>query len=525
MYRYLIHLSVVAIVAGCIWALSGVPISANGKTTREADDEKHIKSILPRFEKLALNGLQRTKVPGMAIVIVWRNQLIYLKGFGIRRAGHAENVDPDTVFLLASVSKPITTTLLALLISAGLLDWDDPVNRHDPEFHMYDPWVTEHVTLRDLLSHRSGLPAHAGDLLEDLGYSRRQVLHRLRFVKSAGKFRARYAYTNFGFTEVGEAGARVAGTPWEKLIAEKLYRPLGMSSTSSRFADYFRAKNKASLHVLINGKMTAKYVRNADAQSPAGGVSSTARDLAAWMKLHLGKGRFGGKQLIKAEVLRETHRPQVIRGFNPDTGRPAFYGLGWNVVYDTHGHVFLNHSGAFSMGAATQVALYPDKQLGIAILTNAAPVGLPEALSQSFFDLVLEGKVTKDWIGVFQKRFATLTQNTTEQSHDYSRPPLRKTPPLGAAAYVGKYTNRYFGTMEVVQKDSTLALLLGPKRKRFRLTHYNRDVFTYLPDGEQAADLSGPSGVVFTIAGSGKARQVMLEHLDINGNGTFVRRK
>src|SRR5262249_58921666 len=158
-------------------------------------------------------------------------------------------VDADTVFLLASVSKPITSTLMALLVGLGLIDWDDRVIDHDPDFRLYDPWVTRQVTLRDLLCHRSGLPDHGGDLLEDLGYSRAQVLHRLRYLKPASGFRSRYAYTNFGYTAAAVAAARAAGKSWEDLAAAKRHRPLGMKASRSPFGDYPPAKNPARPHL------------------------------------------------------------------------------------------------------------------------------------------------------------------------------------------------------------------------------------------------------------------------------------
>src|SRR5262245_15881920 len=306
-----------------------------------------VKAALPGLEKLAEQTLNKTGVPGMAVAVVYKDQAVYLRGFGVRRAGTNEPVGADTVFLVASVSKPIASTILAILVSLGLIDWDDPLTDHFPDFSLYDPWVTRQVTLRDMLCHRSGLPAHGGDLLEDLGYNRAEVLHRLRYLKPASSFRSEYAYTNFGFTAAGVAAARAAGKSWEDLAAETLYRPLGMKSTSSRFADYAAARNRAHLHARVEGKWVAKYVRDPDAQSPAGGVSSTARDVAQWMRLQLGGGKFNGKQLIKARALGETHRPQIVSRppGNPATDRAGFYGLGWNVNYEDKGRVLLTHSG------------------------------------------------------------------------------------------------------------------------------------------------------------------------------------
>jgi CubicO group peptidase (beta-lactamase class C family) len=484
-------------------------------------DDK-VKAALPQLERVARRILKTTGVPGMAIAVVYKDKVVYLKGFGVRRTGEAGPVDEETVFLLASVSKPITSTLLALLVGAGLITWDDRLSDLDPDFRLSDPWVTREVTLRDMLCHRSGLPAHAGDLLEDLGYSRGEVLHRLRYLKPASSFRSRYAYTNFGFTAAAVAAARPAGKAWEDLAAEKLYRPLGMKSSSSRFADYAAARNRAHLHVRVAGKWVPRYVRDPDAQSPAGGVSSTARDLAQWVRLQLGGGKFNGKRLIAARALAETHRPQIISRppENPATDRAGFYGLGWNVSYDDRGRVHLSHSGGFDLGAATAVTLLPSEGLGIVVLTNAAPIGVPEAISASFIDLVLRGKAEKDWLKFLQPLFAELSRPAYGNAVDYRKPPARKSPPLPWGTYLGTYRNPYFGDLEVVEQGGGLLLRLGPKKTAFPLRHWDRDVFLYQPAGEMAGGLSG---VTFLVGPDRRGMRVVLENLDVTGQGTFTR--
>jgi CubicO group peptidase (beta-lactamase class C family) len=483
---------------------------------------QQVKTALPELDRLANETLKKTGVPGMAIAVVYKDQAIYLKGFGVREAGKGEPVDAATVFQLASLSKPITSTILAILVSLGLIDWDDRVNDHDRDFRLYDPWVTRQVTLRDMLSHRSGLPDHGGDLLEDLGYQREEILHRLRYLKPASSFRSQYAYTNFGYTAAAVAAARAAGQPWEDLAAEKLYRPLGMMSTSSRFGEYAAAKNRALLHVRSAGKWVAKNVRDPDAQSPAGGVSSTAADLAVWMRLQLGGGKFNGKQIVAANALAETHRPQIVSKppSNPATDRASLYGLGWNVNYDDKGRVRLGHSGAFDLGAATAIALLPAEDIGIVVLTNAAPIGVPEAICASFFDLVLHGRIEKDWGKAYGQAFDELNKPNYGTTQDYRKPSARPSPSLSPDAYVGTYENAYFGMIEIAAAEGALLMRLGPKKTAFPLQHWNRDVFFFQPVGEMAGGLSG---VIFLIGPDEKAMNVVVENLDIHSQGTFVR--
>ena len=495
------------------------PLTIQAATAAEVTQAK-VEAVLPKLTELAEQTLKQTGVPGMAIVVVYKDKVVYLKGFGVRKAGTDTPITGDTVFQLASVSKPMTSTVMAALVGEGVISWDDPVTKHFPGFRLYVPWVTEQVTLRDLLCHRSGLPGGAGDLLEDMGYTQGEILHRLRFLKPASSFRSHYAYTNFGFTAAAVAAAKAAGNSWEDLVAEKLYKPLGMKSSSSRFKDFEGAKNRAHIHVQVVDRWVTKYVRNPQAQSPAGGVSSTPRDLAQWMRLQLAGGKFNGKQIIAAEALAETHRPQIVSGFNPKTNRASFYGLGWGVGYDAQGRVFWSHSGAFYIGVRTEVKLLPAEDIGIAVLSNGAPTGIPEGMTESFYGLLLTGELKKDWIKLANRMFAESVKNSYGYDTDYSKPPALVSPALPAEAYVGIYRNTYFGDIEVAAQKGALVLRLGPKKTSFDLRHWDRDVFIYQPVGESAGGLSG---VTFWVGPERKATQVVIENLNVNGQGTFTR--
>jgi CubicO group peptidase (beta-lactamase class C family) len=222
----------------------------------------------------------------------------------------------------------------------------------------------------DLFNHRSGLSGNAGNDLEDLGFDRATILSRLHYLKPTSSFRAGYAYSNFGSTEGAVAAAKATGKSWEEISEEKLYKPLGMSSTSSRYSDFLTHENRAELHVPVEGKWTALVKRDPDPQAPAGGMSSDARDVAQWMQLELGNGKYNGVQLIKEEAIAPTHEPLFNRGKNPVTGSPSFYGRGWNIDFGRYGTVW-GHAGAFSQGARTLVELLPSEQLGIVVLANA----------------------------------------------------------------------------------------------------------------------------------------------------------
>lgn len=495
--------------------MCGSPASAQTVTRAQ------VMAALPALEAMAQREVDNGGVPGLAIAVVYNDEVVELKGFGVREAGKPATVDADTVFQLASMSKPLSSTVVAALVGQGSLSWGTRIADLDPGFALHDPYPTAEVTVRDLFDHRSGLPGTAGDDLEDIGYSRTEILHRLRLVPPSSSFRAGYSYSNFGLTEAAVAAAMPSGKPWETVADEALFRPLGMTSTSARYADFLARPDRAELHVRINGVWTALVERDPDAQAPAGGDSSTVRDLAQWMRLELADGVFDGKRLIPAAELDETHAPLMARGANPVTGSTSFYGLGWNVDFGRHG-VSWGHAGAFSVGARTLVTLYPKANLGIVVLTNAFPTGVPEGLADNFADLVFDGKAPQDWVkgwnGIYDGMF---TPAVAAAKAAYATPPSPPAPALPSAAYVGRYTNAYLGDVVVADDNGALTLRVGPGgARRYALHHFNRDLFLYFPDAETP---DRPYLLTFTVGADGKAAAMTMESLNDNGMGTLKR--
>jgi CubicO group peptidase (beta-lactamase class C family)/pimeloyl-ACP methyl ester carboxylesterase len=481
---------------------------------------ERVNEAVQEIQKLAEKEIAQGAVPGLAIAVVFQDQVVYAAGFGVRDVSTQEPVNADTVFQLASLSKPIGSTVVAELVGEGKISWDSKISDLDPDFAMYDPWVTREITIRDLYAHRSGLPDHAGDLLEDLGFPREEVLHRLRYQKPDSSFRSHYAYTNFGLTEGGVAATKAYNMTWENASEQRLYKPLGMNSTSSRYTDFVAQANKALGHVQENGKWVQKYKRDPDTESPAGGVSSSVNDLAKWMQLQLADGRFDGKQIVDEKALLIARSPQMLTGFSPLNGLPEFYGLGWNINYDREGRLHLGHSGAFALGAATTVQLIPSERLGIVVLTNAYPIGLAEGLVFTFTDIALYGKAAQDWLAFFKKVFSDPAALGVSLGTDYSKPPASPTPALANNVYIGTYTNNFFGDIEIIEEGHDLAIVEGPHKLTFPLKHYDRDVFTYRTEGENG---SGATGVIFTIGADGKAATVTVENLNVSGEGMFKR--
>ncbi|CAL9395420.1 D-aminopeptidase [Streptomyces sp. enrichment culture] len=474
--------------------------------------DRAVERAVSRLPQFVEDAMRTTGVPGVSVAVVHDDKVLYAKGFGVRRVGQSGAVGPDTVFQIASVSKPVSSTVVA-----GTLGDPDEWDRRTelPGFALKDPWVTGHVSTADLFSHRSGLPDHAGDLLEDLGYDQRYILDRMR-LEPLTPFRASYAYTNFGLTAAAEAVARARGTTWQKLSEDVLFKPAGMTRTSTEFAAFAAEPDRAATHVRNpDGTWSARYVRDPDAQAPAGGVSSTARDMARWVRLQLGDGVLDGKRIVPAAPLRRTHLPHVVSQAENAAGGTSFYGLGWNVSYDDRGRLRLSHTGAFDLGANTNVTMLPLERLGIVVLTNGAPVGVADAIAFDFFDTAEHGRPTTAWLPLFAELYAQ-ADGADRPETDYSRPPADAKPAKAAGAYTGTYESPYYGRLTVTEAPGGgLVLSLGPKPLRFPLAHYDGDTFSYETAGENAV---GRTGVVF---GDGTVR---IEYLDEGGMGTFSRR-
>lgn len=500
---------------------------------------------------LALARGIRTRhgTPGIAIGVVFNGTVIALEGLGVRRVGMGGRVTADTVFPLASVSKPIASTVLAKFLTddGGKWDWDTAISEIDPEFRLRGAFETSDVTIKDLFSHRSGLPEHAGDLMEDLGFSRSTIMARLKYHSTVKRsFRARYAYTNFGLSEPAFAVAkfRKPGMDWETQAATDFFSKIGMDSTSYKFSDLRKRPNRAFGH-MRDPKTKAFSVtpnqRQPDAQSPAGGCSSSVRDLSRFMLLHLGMGVLDGKRIISEAALGPAREPQMRTDpVAKDPNEPvSTYGMGWRITtMKGNSLVSISHSGAFNLGAATSMIMVPKLKVGIVVLTNAAPEGYAEAITFTFIDKVVYGMPLADYEAVMPPVFAEMLKPLYGSGQNFSAP--APNPWKGDySPFIGIYGNNpLYGTAEVAWVAGTgktnsgtgsLILKLGPENKRqiFALKPWDGLTFYYQPIGENAG---GPALVTFTKQ-DGRAVKVVIENLERGldvefvpvGEGTFTR--
>ncbi|WP_237341915.1 serine hydrolase [Williamsia soli] len=484
-------------------------------------DRAGVDSAIDQLDGYVEKIMTDTGAPGVAVAVVYEGEVLYARGFGVKKVGEPGKVDTSTMFQLASVSKPLASSVVATVVGDGKIKWDDPVKTFEPGFAVSDPYVTANATYTDLMSHRSGLPDHAGDLLEDLGYSYPETISRLNQVPLY-RFRDHYDYTNYGFSIAGNAAANATGMSWADLSEQAIYEPLGMENTTSRYDEWLNSPNRAFNHQLTDADAktwAAEYVSNPAEQAPAGGAMSSVDDMAKWVQMELADGMFDGQQVVDAEELQFTHQAHSFSHPSTTPGaRDSFYGIGFNVDTDAHGRVQIGHAGAFALGASTDVKMLPSEQLGIVVLANTAPVGVAETLTAEFLDYVSNGKLTVDWAPFIAGQFEMVI-NAGRSEVDYANPPADAPPARPTSDYIGKYTSPFYGPAEVVAEGNNLVIKIGRDlQQSYPLTHYQGDTFWFAPIGENSA---GPTGAEFT--GAGPASSLTIEYLDKDGLGIFTR--
>jgi CubicO group peptidase (beta-lactamase class C family) len=435
---------------------------------------------LAGFDVYVLKGMQDWKIPGLAVAIVKNDSVIYAKGFGVRTLGKPEKVDENTLFAIASDTKSFTGIVLAILADEGKVRWDAPVTTYLPWFQLSNDYLTRELTVRDLLTHRTGLAR--GDLLwtGGMGYSRQELLRRVRFLKPSWSMRSRYGYSNLMYVAAGEVAAAVEHKPWDEIVRARIFTPLGMTSTNTSVSLLPRLPNVASPHANVDSVVRVVDYTDADNIASAGAINSSVADMAKWIRFQLDSGRVGGKPLVSKRNFVETHSAQIAmrldstyRAFNPFT-HVRSYAFGWNVL-DYRGREMLSHAGNLS-GMAAIVGLLPEERLGIVVLSNLEGNALRESLMYKAFDLFL-GAPERDWSRVSLVERATFDSIEAKDLRDKTAKRVPGTKPsLPLARYVGAYTDSLYGRAEVRMEKGHLVLALAPKQIG-DLEHWHFDTF------------------------------------------------
>ena len=439
---------------------------------------------LKAIDEYAAKAGQDWHVPGFAIAIVKDDRVVFAKGYGLRQLNKPEAVDKDTLFAIASNSKAFTSAALAILVDEGKLKWDDPVTKYLPWFQLYDPWVTRELTVRDLLSHRSGLATFGGDLLwYESTYSRDDIIRRVRFLKPATSFRSRFGYQNIMFLTAGQIVPVITARSWDDFVRERFLIALGMTRTTTSYKQLLATPNIATPHNELDGKMRVIRYDNVENCGGAAALNSSVSEMAQWIRLQLGRGTYEGKKVFSADRSREMWTPQTIIGgisesaekFNPTT-HFNLYGMGWGIA-DYQGRKVISHGGGLD-GMISRVAMMPEENLGLVILTNSESP-LTNVLSNKIFDVFL-GVAARDWSTDMMARakLGEATALEADKKIEASRIPNTKSS-LPLSAYVGTYSGTMFGDARITEESGRLVVRLVPPTNFVGdLDHWHFDTFS-----------------------------------------------
>lgn len=416
------------------------------------------------------------QAPGVAVAIVEGERLAFAKGFGVRRIGRPEPVTADTRFAIASATKAFTTAAIALLADAGKMNWDDPVARHLPGFRLADPLANELVTIRDIVSHRTGLN-RSDALWYNTLWGRDEILRRIAEVPLSKSFRSTYQYQNIMYLAAGEAVARRAGMSWERFVGTRILEPLGMTNTGFSPAEALAAPDVAAPHIKRKGVVVEVPWKDTTNIGPASSMNSSVRDLARWATLHINKGVFEGRRIISEKEIEEMHSPQTViredaqaRELNPDSHLNV-YGLGWR-LQDYRGRFLISHGGSID-GFRAQVAFFPDEKLGIVMLTNLGQTTFADCLRFALADILLE-LPRKDWTGLFLAAARKQEEQVAARRKEREAKRAAGTrPSLALESYSGKYENPGYGHILIKSMGDFLTLAWGGHTVRLQHWHYD----------------------------------------------------
>ncbi len=499
-----------ALVAVILVLSGSIAFGAPAVTEPERPPRAQLDVIFRDFESRVGRTLNEFQIPGMAVAVVQGGEVIYAKGFGIKKLGGTDPVTTGTIFQIGSTSKAFTSALVASVVEEGKADWKDRVVSHLPYFAMADPWVTSEFQVRDLMAQHSGMKPYAADFLAMIGFDRDYIVRSTAYIQPVYSFRSEFSYVNNLWLTVAALVEARTGRSWEQNLQERILDPLGMSATTYSMEGFLRSADRSTFHLLEKGKVKVipedwfifnwPYV-----YGPAGGINSNVTDMAKWITLHLGEGTFEGRQVIGRDQILATHVPQT-----PIASGRNSYCMGWiNTWYKPHPIVW--HNGATS-GSGTLVMLVPELDLGIVILSNLVTPAT-DALGLTFVDLYCGNPAPGEHLSKALENW----QEKLKSSAEMIKPPKNAYPALPFGAYTGIYESPLVGKVRVMQHKGRLFLRMGPGGVDADLRHWNRDTFVCETEGLD----DEPLGMVrFELDPEGKAFAFVMT----DGDGDLVSR-
>jgi CubicO group peptidase (beta-lactamase class C family) len=445
--------------------VAGLLAQSSGFARAELPKASPKPALPPDLDAFVARTIREFEVPGLALAIVKDGQPILLKGYGVRRLGTAAPVTPQTLFGIASNTKAFTAAALAMLVDEGKLAWDDPVTRHLPAFQLYDPYVTRELTVRDLLTHRSGLGLGAGDLMffPPSTFTRDEIVERLRYIKPATSFRSKYAYDNCLYLVAGQIVPALTGQSWDELIKSRIFAPLGMTTSNTSVSDLAPDGDVATPHSLVDKVVTPVAPHRLDNNAPAGGINSSIAEMSRWVLAQLEGGVYRdaqgnekrlfspaqNKEMWSAQTLLPiADPPKELAALRP---RFAAYGLGWG-LRDYRGRKLVSHTGGL-LGMVSQVVLVPEERLGIVVLTNQEQGAAFRAVTWRILDHFL-GAPPVDWLQAFKSASAREVAEAQEKVEKQAANRVRDSKPaLPFASYCRRYRDAWYGEVEVAIEE------------------------------------------------------------------------
>lgn len=428
-------------------------------------------------DSIVERALRMLGTPGASVAIVKDND-VYVQGYGTKEVGKDEQVTPDTLFALASVTKAFTTAAMAILVDEGKMKWDDHPREHLPFFKLSDPVADANVTLRDLVSHRTGMPRH-DFLWYATDWSNEELVRRYGLAPSTQPFRSCYQYTNILYEAAGLAVGAVSGGTWAQFVKDRVFKPLGMENAITSAKELASKADCATPHVRNKtGLIAIPWYDEGGREAACGGIAASARDMSKWLQLQLNYGEFEGKRIISVENLKETHKPHAVIPFeNPD--RFGFdngiqmisYCMGWALI-SYRGKVLVMHNGQID-GFTSSVVLSPRDKTGFVVLVNHSGAGTIDSITNSLTDFMF-GLEKKDWNRHYKDLTKAVIADFKAKERQTVRPKGGK-PSRKLEAYVGKYEHPAYGTIDVSLTDGKLNVTYY--QLSASLKHYHFDTF------------------------------------------------
>lgn len=416
------------------------------------------------IDSLVERSIKAFDVPGISVGVIKDGKIVYAKGHGVRSLNTKQPMDENTLVGIASNSKAFTAVALGILVDEGKIKWDDRVQDYIPEFKLYAPYVSENFTIKDLLTHRSGLGLGAGDLMffpDGSDFTIKDIIHNLRYLKQVSQFRTKYDYDNNLYIVAGEVIARVSGKSWPEFVEERIMRPLEMTSSAGLFERLTDKSNAIDGHASVEGKVQVIKRSMVRVPAAAGGVNSNITDLLKWVEMFLENGKYGdSKRLISDKVLKELWMPQTIIRVNspgPYNTHFAAYGLGF-FLSDVNGYKQVTHTGGLE-GMVTQITMIPELKLGIIVLTNQQEGGAFRSITNQILDGYF-GKTGRDWVtdlsAARQKALAEAKAVTDKVAAEVAKAKASGGTTLDPTAVAGRYSDAWFGEISLDLKDGKL---------------------------------------------------------------------